>query len=361
MVRGPDGAIRAYPLTCTSRICPLCARFRANRAYRHWSAVHEAAASDGAGLYHVTLTQRTAKPAPPGLVTPHEWARGWRGTLATPTTVARTTEGEGLGTAYRRFMDAFRDVRQDRSSRELWDGVGILRGIEYTGRDGPCRKTGPRARKDCQLGVCGHTNHPRWHVHGHFLLTVPAPLRRHLDRIVTAWCRRSGALPSGQLWEECAPEKVREVLKYPFKPASLTMAQRIETLAYARGSKPHHAAGAWDPRAKARRTDDRWNRWLAARPVPESYQRLHLIPYDNTRESYGEPELYRGQVTEGVHRWTWDPRTDETFTADARPFAAAAQRPIGDYPEPGAVSGLGDDRFEREPGDDSDDPADLWC
>lgn len=325
VLRGQDGKHKAVALGCGSRICPVCGRLRAARATARWRAVHEAAASDGAELWHVTLTQ-PAHSAPGGLVTAPEARRGWTGVLAEAGAVAPPVGGEGLGDAYTRLMEALRDVRQDRGSRDLWTGIGTLRGVEYTGRD-------------------PSTHAPRWHAHAHLLLVVPEGRGAGwMPALTRAWCRRSGGRPQGQHARRCDAAGVVEVLKYPFKPAHLTSAQRIETLAYARGLKPHHCAGAWSPQSRAWRDDPRWARWLSARVDPPPWQRLHYLAGGGV-----SPQLYTGQVTEGTHRWSYASSGGDPFEAPAEPFARLIGREIGDYPEPGTDMEL---ELERDDGDD---------
>lgn len=306
-------------LGCGVRVCPVCARARAARAAVRWRAVLEAAAADGAVFRHLTLTQR-ADAAPGGLVTTHELRRGWRGTLARPDLEgAKPTGGESLGGSYRRLRGALRAVRQGRATRERWRlGLGAyLVGCEWTGR-------GPG-------GV------PRWHVHAHILTCHPrgeAP--SSANPLLEDWARAVDGSPRAQHARDCEADALAEVLKYPFKPAHLTSAMRIETLAYARGLHPHHVGGAWHATAKAHH-EKPWATWLAARPPRTPFRRLHLL-----RDELDTPTVYTGQVTEGPQRWALQDGSGgwRTWTARAEPFAELLGRtPGAELPEPGSDEG----------------------
>lgn len=303
-------------LGCGLRLCPVCERGRAARAAARWRAVLECAAGDGAELHHITLTQR-ASAEPGGLVTGPELRRGWRGTLAADGVVARPTAGESLGAAYERLRGTLREARQGRATRKLWAGAlgGYILGTEWTGR-------GPG-------GI------PRWHVHAHILTCNPRGEGLPPDLIVRDWCKRTGASARAQHVRQCEPDSVIEVIKYPFKPAHLTSAQRIETLAYARGMHPHQVGGGWHGRSRASRSPP-WSRWLAARPPDRTFRRLHYLPDDAP-----EPRLYTGQVTEGEITWAvrrpTAPDGWARFTGRAEWAAELlGKRPGSEWPEPGS-------------------------
>lgn len=260
LLRDPStGRWRPTLLGCGARICPVCAAARAGRARTEWQPVYEAAAADGAEIRHWTVTQR-ADCTPGGLVTAHEARRyGWQGMVAEgPDTVGWPTGGESLGEAYCRLREGLRRARTGKPGKRLRRRLGgYIRGTEWTGR-------GPG-------GI------PRWHVHCHMLSCVPrdhALTDAEVDHELQRWARLAGGSIRAQHCRIVGPDRVAEVLKYPFKPANLTSAQRIETLAYARGLRPHHTCGAWHSQSNEH-DEAPWSRWLAARPVRVPWRRLH--------------------------------------------------------------------------------------
>lgn len=305
----PDGAFRPMTCGCKSRLCPVCARPRAARAVARWLPVLEAAAADGAELRHTTLTQ-PAIVGDGGLVTPIEARRyGWRGTVAADGVVARAVGGEGLGESYVRLRDALTEVRKNGSTREAWRATlgGYVLGCEWTGRS--------------PEGV------PRWHVHVHLLTVTPQAIpQRLVDRRLAEWARHVGGSPKAQHSRVCAPDKLTEVLKYPFKISNLTSAQRIEVLAYMRGMHPHQAAGSWHASSRDHCRPP-WAGWLAARPDPPRYRRVHYIPRRRDpegRDVPGEPEVYRGTPDRGEETFALPSTAGrwETWRADAAVYAA---------------------------------------
>lgn len=333
---------RARSLGCNCRLCPVCSRVRAARACGRWRAVLEAAAADGAVLRHWTLTQPVIM-APGGLVTPAEARRGyWVGAVAADGVRARAVGGEGLGSGYRRLRGALTALRENAATRDIVRAAfgGLLVGCEWTGRD-------------------PGTGIPRWHVHAHLLGCTPAGVHVDEQAVLRAWCKLTGGSMRAQhvrlvdaTDEKSIGKAIAEVLKYPFKPAGLTSAQRIETLAWMRGMHPHHISGAWSPLSKARKEDPCWSRWLEARPETPEYLRLHHIP----DVPGAVPELWTGSPAEGLATWAVRRAGSKTvdnpeeqgwrvWEADAAGYAAL----LGDDPELGGVVP------ELEPGSDLDE------
>jgi hypothetical protein len=107
--------------------------------------------------------------------------------------------------------------------------------------------------------------------------------------ILEAWVRATGGSLRAQHVRVVDADGVIEVLKYPFKSAHLTQAQRIEVLASMRGMHPHQLGGAWSPLSRAQREDPRWGEWLAAREDPPVFLRLHCIEDGMRRLWCGTP------------------------------------------------------------------------
>lgn len=334
ILHGPNGW-RGQRCGCGSRLCPVCARARSARMVGRWRPVLEAAAADGAVLRHVTLTQ-PAVVADGGLVTPHEARRyGWTGTVAAEGAVARAVGGEGLGQSYDRLRLGLRKIRKNDATAATWRAFlgGYILGCEWTGR-------GPG-------GV------PRWHVHAHVLTCTPSGRDVDVPARLVEWARKMRGSPRAQHCREVEPDAVIEVLKYPFKPAALTSAQRIETLAYMRGLHPHQVAGSWHSASHDHRQEP-WSRWLAARPDPPRYRRLHWIA-DPSSSDLGtrEPQVWRGVPDTG--RRTFALRRDDgtfyTFEADAERFVRLLATVDPDF-EPTLEPGS-DLEEDAESGDDS--------
>lgn len=344
--RRADGRWEPVLLGCQVRLCPVCARLRAARTAARWRPVLDAAVADGAELRHWTLTHR-AESAPGGVVTAQEVDRwGWdkAGDMRTLEWVdlgddsflpgsGKAVGGESLRSAYDRLRGRLRSVRQDRATREATKTAwpAYLLGVEWTGRE-------PR------------TGVPRWHAHAHVLTVSERPLSAaDVRAVLDGWRSRGGrgaASDRSQRSRVVDASGVAEVLKYPFKPAHLTQAQRIEVLASARGQKPHQVGGAFHSTAKASKTNP-WRRWLDARIEVESRPRLYLVPRGPSEVvgelAQGEPVLFTGQIdvdaAEALH--TWAVKVDGAWLrwlAPAALFLRAIGAPASDseLPEPGS-------------------------
>lgn len=267
------GQWRAKTLGCNSRLCPVCGRTRAARACGRWRMVLEAAVADGCVCRHWTLTQPVDM-APGGLITAPEQRKGWTGTLAADGVVARAVGGEGLLEGYRRLRRFLTSVREGRGTRNRWRELGgVLMGLEWTGKD-------------------PDTGAPRWHVHCHMLTCTPPGVDIDEDSVISDWIAVTGGSRRANVVRIVTADRVVEVLKYPFKPAHLSSAQRIETLAAMRGMHPHQLGGAWSRLSRAYREDERWSRWLDARADPPKYLRLHY-------QEDGERRLWCGTPSQG--------------------------------------------------------------
>lgn len=310
-------------LGCMSRLCPVCARVRASRALARWLAILEAACKYGAVLTLLTLTQRS-KVAEGGLITAQEQARGWKGTLAGPGVTASAVAGEQLHASYNRFRDNLRKARQGRATRARWrEGLGgYLIGMEWTGRQ--------------PGGV------PRWHVHLHTLCCTLPGDEPNYKAMVSDWVRLTGGSRRAQHVQEVGPDRVVEVMKYPFKPAHLTSAQRIEVLATARGLRPHQAAGAWDKHHSEHFTGP-WHEFMQARPVStERFQRLYVAEPASVGFAMAW-RLYTGDPSHGRHTFMLQDGTDKlrVWEQDAREFCDLVGKVPGwEEPEPGSETDI---------------------
>lgn len=271
--------------------------------------------ADGASLRHWTFTQRCEAP-PGGLILAHEAEQGWSGTVAAPGVLGRATGGESLLSAYGRIRGTLTAVRDDRGCRDVVKQAfgGFLVGVEWTGR----------ARWG---GV------PRWHAHIHGMGCTPRGVVVDEKAVRRAWCRRSGGAMSAQHVREVDPDKVAEVLKYPFKPSHLSSAERIESLSSMRGVHPHHVSGAWHHASRARKSDPCWDRWLEARPPEKGFPPLHWVEHEGDT-----PQMWRGNPKQGIHLFalkspdgTW-----RYWLASAETYAKMADVVMDDDPEPGA-------------------------
>lgn len=317
--RTPQGTWEPVTLGCSCRLCPVCARARAARTAARWRPVLQAAADDGAELRHWTLTHALSK-APGGLVTEREVDRfGWddagdlrRDELWEPglsgraddwsPRVSRAVEGESLRSAYDRLRDRLRRWRQDRATRDIVKAAlpAYILGVEWTGRS-----------KRERTGAV-----PRWHAHVHVLSVAPRPLAPRVVRAaLDGWRSRTGAGDASEASQRCRVvepgQGVAEVLKYPFKPADMTQAQRVECLASARGVKPHQVGGAFHA-CSSSSTGTPWAAWLARREDPDPRPRLHYVPAPSGAlqgtVATGEPELWTGQGVTPAERhalFTW--------------------------------------------------------
>lgn len=247
---------RPRTLGCASRVCPVCGRARAAKACGRWRPVLQAAVDCGCVLRHWTLTQ-TVDEVPGGLVTGPELRRGWKGTLATDGVVCRAVGGEGLLENYGRLRATWTSVRESKLNRDRWRALGgWTLGLEWTGCE-PDRRV------------------PRWYSHIHLLTCTPPGVDVDEEAVLEDWVRATGGSLRAQHVRVVDPDGIIEVLKYPFKSAHLTQAQRIEVLASMKGLHPHQMGGSWSSLSRAYQQDPCWSEWLAAREDPPTFLRLH--------------------------------------------------------------------------------------
>lgn len=267
VVVGWDGvAYLPVALRCGVRICPVCFAARSGRAVHRWGPVVEQALSDGAEIWHVTLTQRTIE-AFGGAVLAHERGR-WAGPQPQPDRILPAVGGEGAADAYERWRGTWRTIRTSRFGRTLWKDVAALTGVEWT-----LRKKGRGAPRQ-QI--------PRWHCHGHVLCIADPKLSGWTpEAIMREWSRTNGTtcrqwtygtskrgnrtITSGGQHAERVTDRqgLVEVLKYPFKPGDLTAAGLLDAWAALRGSRTHQVCGPLHGQSRAAR-ESPWSGWLAA-------------------------------------------------------------------------------------------------
>ena len=293
--RGRPVDVTTARFDCKGGLCPVCKRKKAARAGAIWRPVIEQAARDGARVRLWTLTHRTREEGPPALVLPHEtvwwegyvpWGGDWHNGIPSP-----PQQGESLFDAYDRLRTNLRKLRQSRASRDIvarqWGGY--LMGVEWTGR----RPSG---------------SVPRWHAHCHLLTVSTAPPSEEEDEyILHRWAKLSGGLRKSQDVQEVRADSISEVIKYPFKPVSLTSAQRIAVLAYMRGLKPQQVGGYFHHNKREARSAP-WSDWLALRGEEEStgLQRLHFRDINAQRDA--PFEVYSGQeVDDRLHEFALPP------------------------------------------------------
>ena len=242
-----DGKWGEHGLGCGTPQCPWCASGRAQSAQDKYKpqALKLLETGDYVAV-NATLTQRVAYLDPDQPVVSGRFENEGHG---------YSVQGARLGAELDRWSASFTALRDNRGAdgRAIWDAVvaGVA-GVEWTGVD-------PRGRR-------------RWHVHGHVLLIV----RREelgefsvdaagnmsspwVDALRARWCQVSDAEPtgvhvalvatSGQQVDK-VERALREVLKYPYKPASLTPAQLCEALAAAKGRKMARPLGWWAPQCR---------------------------------------------------------------------------------------------------------------
>jgi hypothetical protein len=202
------GALTVVPMHCRQALCPVCQRSAATKRVRATEPKLAGLVDCGCTLLHVTLTQQAK-------------SRG----LRTDGGVTRDT-GETLPAALDRWADSFRAARDGLGAVWRSDVAGYVYGVEWT------------------------ENRNRWHVHGHVLVVLRPGVDPHQAgrSIVAEWVKT----PSGgqmtrdaaaQCFEEVEPSKVREVLKYPFKPAHTSDGGLLEVLAGTKGRRLHAAGG----------------------------------------------------------------------------------------------------------------------
>lgn len=234
-----DGELGSHALGCKSPLCPQCARRKAARRVSRLGPVVDELVARGYQLCHVTLTQ-PQRSYPESELQPvilTDFERRFCGDSHAAAGRGSAVSGETLGQALSRLKKAMTGLRDGRRTRAKWvnDVAGYVYGIEWTGR---------------------HDGHLRWHVHIHILVILrPAvDAGEFWDWLVPEWCRltlaehgEKAAAPEAQhariLNAETAEDELREILKYPFKPASLTTAQLVDVLASTKGLRFHHVGG----------------------------------------------------------------------------------------------------------------------
>lgn len=183
---------------------------------------------------------------------------------------ATAVQGETLFAARARFLQAFEGLRKDRSTRDWWkrNVAGYILGLEWTGRyNCPCRRcqvvTG-RTDKGTPIYARAATqphSRLRWHVHGHIVAVLHPEVNPETfqHELRAAWALKTAHAGGGNeaygargraqdvqvLTPETVQTKVRQCLKYPFKPAELTKAQLLEALAATKGTKNQQVGGCF--------------------------------------------------------------------------------------------------------------------
>ena len=208
-----DGRYKTVPWGCTSPLCPVCARHKAASRAERWTPVlHSMVAELGCKVLHLTLTQ----PQDPA---------------------------ETLSASLARLKRAWSTLVDGRGSRAAWKRhvAGYLLGTEWTGKH---PRTGAR----------------RWHPHFHVAVVCwPVMADTFEGFAVSRWCAITGASPAAQHVDKLGNERttsevvgedgidrvLREVLKYPFKPATLDDDQLAEVLVSTKGLRPHRPGGGF--------------------------------------------------------------------------------------------------------------------
>ena len=268
------GGAGAHALGCGSQLCPVCARKRARERCERWAPVLGELAADGYQLAHWTFTQPArADHAEDALPVVNGFGRGPQGLAGL------SSYGETLGDAVDRLRASLDALRYNRRHRDWWNRhvAGFVWGIEWTAR----AKSGRR----------------RWHVHGHALLVLRNVERAELggrpdlwrdgrelagpwrDELTRRWCSvAAGAMPAGQMLTavDDHAEVLREVLKYPCKPASLSPAQLCEALSTMKGRQVHSPGGALHAASRTGRRA----RALLAGGATYNRRRRALAPFD---------------------------------------------------------------------------------
>lgn len=271
---------------CNTLLCPVCGRRRARARADKWAPVIKRLATRYT-LANWTMTQQAHMDGiPDGL----ELVSGYN--QETPGLAGVSSHGETLLEALDRLRSTFDGLRYNRATRRWWNRhvVAFVLGLEWT-----CKTTNGRRR---------------WHVHGHCLLVLdvePGDLERcplsssptgnvqyrgrFWDELRSSWCANSpGAQWSGQHLSvvDDVDDCIREVLKYPCKPAEMNPAQLAEALVTTKGRQFHspggglHAASAVGKAARSLLDpdavrDDYGMTWDVARLPPRRRVAAQLI------------------------------------------------------------------------------------
>lgn len=283
------GTYHAQPYRCGSQSCPFCVAYKARRTQRRKLPMLLELVRQGCELVHLTLTQPPppeygagliGPPENPGNVVLHGPERRWYdGQPAPAGGTGWAVEGAALGDELERLRSAWRSIHTDSSSARWWreSVMGCVTGVEWTTRRG-----GDERRADASRW------HGRYHAHLHVLVAVSPgvdvgtwgfrgqaarlnPYRAGWGReLLEEWIRRvPGAELEAQAMirvtgdEEETERAVREVLKYPFKPGTLTDAQIVEVLASTKGGRFHHVGGAFHGSSHVAQVC----RWLLEQPA----------------------------------------------------------------------------------------------
>lgn len=326
---GREGPIAA-PMGCDCGLCPPCLGRHGGARISDWLPVIEACVEiAGAFVVHMTSTRPADEGGErPVVLTRRELERGNYAVRAAKHQ-GRAVPGESLARGIGSVYGAWRHVTHDQGngrgegSRQWWQEhvIGALVGREWTGR----RCVGGAACGRCR----GHRDVPhvgpwrlRWHVHQHALIVLrdtpeTGAIPWYTDRSGRTvacggacqreepcpWCRGGRPYP-GSWWARWLSEwlhrmpgadvrgqhlrrvddtgaALREVLKYPFKPAELTSAQSAEVVAAAGGLHHHQPSGLWHGRSNLAR---------AARGEPIEIAPADLQLVDALAEGYRRRE-----------------------------------------------------------------------
>lgn len=264
-VFGTATGASSAPIRCGAPLCPRCLGAEAGARVRAWFPVVEALRAAGCTVVHLTATQPASLPGEPGatrrpvvLRDGRELARFAPGLKAGGGRLAvregAAVPGPGLGSRIASLAGAWSQVTNtNKRGRAWWSAsvVGALLGREWTSE----RELAPGERW------------LRWHVHQHALVVLRPGVSiswvRRGDRTVADargwWAdflrfwheHMAGADAAGQHLArvEDTGSALVEVLKYPFKPVSLTQAQAIETITATAGLHHHQVSGCWHGRS----------------------------------------------------------------------------------------------------------------
>lgn len=268
---GPDGW-RASPMGCGVPLCPLCAHVKAARRVARYQPMIEALArSWTVGMLTFTVPPLEVLEEYPIALEERDPIPVDTQSEALPSEVGWPVPGETLRAAVERVKAALRLLR-DGKHRATWRELvlGYAYGVEWTGGV-DYGYAGELAGEDYEeLG-----DHPfdecrryRWHPHVHLLviLALPASAPDHeaaswAHELREAWADVVGGAMPAQDWTRIQPGEglagaVREVLKYPYKLASLTSAQLLAAAVETRRAQLHQVGGVLhgrDPRLKRAR------------------------------------------------------------------------------------------------------------